>query len=112
MDTQRLILFFVFVFSTFMLVDAWQREQRPQAPQTQSAAKGAGQLNGKADGNVTPAPGAIPVPQAPATTAADLEAAESDQRLPARSEGGVELTRRRNGEGGGGAPQRERLQGW
>ena len=52
MDTQRLILFFVFTFSTFMLVDAWQRDQKPQAPVVQAAAK-----NGEANG--------IPVPQAP-----------------------------------------------
>jgi YidC/Oxa1 family membrane protein insertase len=87
MDTQRLILFFVFVFSTFMLVDAWQREQRPQAPQTQSAAKGAGQLNGKADGNVTPAPGAIPVPQAPATTAATPAAPQPSGNTPSAALG-------------------------
>jgi YidC/Oxa1 family membrane protein insertase len=29
MDSQRLILFFVFAFSVFMLLDAWQREQQP-----------------------------------------------------------------------------------
>ena len=52
MDTQRLILFFVFTFSTFMLVDAWQRDQKPQAPAVQAAAK-KGESNG------------IPVPQAP-----------------------------------------------
>ncbi len=52
MDTQRLILFFVFTFSTFMLVDAWQRDQKPQAPVVQAAAK-----KGEANG--------IPVPQAP-----------------------------------------------
>jgi YidC/Oxa1 family membrane protein insertase len=32
MDSQRLILFFVFSFSVFLLLDAWQREQRPAAP--------------------------------------------------------------------------------
>jgi YidC/Oxa1 family membrane protein insertase len=44
MDSQRLILFFVFSFSVFMLVDAWQREQQPQKPAasvTDKAAKGA-----------------------------------------------------------------------
>lgn len=29
MDSQRLILFFVFSFSVFLLLDAWQRDQRP-----------------------------------------------------------------------------------
>ena len=59
MDTQRLILFFVFVFSTFMLLEGWQRDQKQQAPVTQ----GAGKANGKADGKSEP--GAIPVPAAP-----------------------------------------------
>jgi YidC/Oxa1 family membrane protein insertase len=57
MDTQRLILFFVFVFSTFMLVEGWQRDQKQQAPVTQSAGKGASAGKGDASG--------IPVPAAP-----------------------------------------------
>jgi YidC/Oxa1 family membrane protein insertase len=32
MDSQRLILFFVFAFSVFLLLDAWQREQLPAQP--------------------------------------------------------------------------------
>jgi YidC/Oxa1 family membrane protein insertase len=32
MDSQRLILFFLFSFSVFLLLDAWQRDQRPEAP--------------------------------------------------------------------------------
>jgi len=32
MESQRLILFFVFSFSVFMLVDAWQRDQAPPQP--------------------------------------------------------------------------------
>ena len=32
MDSQRLILFFVFSFSVFLLLDAWQREQAPAQP--------------------------------------------------------------------------------
>ena len=35
MDSQRLILFFVFSFSVFLLLDAWQRDQLPAAPATQ-----------------------------------------------------------------------------
>ncbi len=31
MDSRRLILFFVFSFSVFLLVDAWQRDQQPAA---------------------------------------------------------------------------------
>ena len=44
MDSQRLILFFVFSFSVFLLLDAWQRDQQPpqaQAVQEDKAAKGA-----------------------------------------------------------------------
>jgi YidC/Oxa1 family membrane protein insertase len=46
MDSQRLILFFVFAFSVFMLLDAWQREQQPAKPAASvldkdKAAKGA-----------------------------------------------------------------------
>jgi YidC/Oxa1 family membrane protein insertase len=50
MESQRLILFFVFSFSVFLLVDAWQRDRQPQpapAPVEQ---------NGK------PAPSAVPTP--------------------------------------------------
>ncbi len=54
MDTQRLILFFVFTFSTFMLVDAWQRDQKPPAQATTPTAGKKGD------------PGGIPVPVAPA----------------------------------------------
>src|SRR5262245_50053743 len=32
MDTQRLILFFVFSFSLLMLWQAWQKESQPQPP--------------------------------------------------------------------------------
>jgi len=44
MDTQRLILFFVFTFSVFMLLDAWQRDQesaptRAPTPESASPAK-------------------------------------------------------------------------
>ncbi len=59
MDTQRLILFFVLVFSTFMLVEGWQRDQKLSQPSiSQPAGKGV------ADGKST---GGIPVPAAPAS---------------------------------------------
>jgi len=57
MDTQRLILFFVFVFSTFMLVEGWQRDQKQHSPTVQTGTGGA-----KADGKTA---GGIPVPAAP-----------------------------------------------
>ncbi len=39
MDSQRLILFFVFAFSVFMLLDGWQREQQPARPAASEAGK-------------------------------------------------------------------------
>lgn len=42
MDSQRLILFFVFTFSVFMLLDAWQRDRQPApvpAPQTERGSR-------------------------------------------------------------------------
>jgi YidC/Oxa1 family membrane protein insertase len=39
MDSQRLILFFVFSFSVFMLLDAWQRDQQPPVAASDKAAK-------------------------------------------------------------------------
>ena len=40
MDTQRLFLLIVFCLSVFLLVDAWQRENRPKpAPQTEHPVK-------------------------------------------------------------------------
>ena len=47
MDTQRLILFFVFSFSLLLLWDAWQKEQRPALQPASTAAK---------------APSAVPTP--------------------------------------------------
>src|SRR5712691_4896715 len=52
MDTQRLILFFVFSFSLLLLWDAWQKEHRPPAPVAH------------------PSPSAVPAPSASATPSA------------------------------------------
>jgi len=63
MDTRKLVLFFIFAFSILMLADAWTKAQRPPAP---VAAESAAPLtSGEAKG----APGAVPVPSAPAITA-------------------------------------------
>jgi len=51
MDTQRLILFFVFSFSLLLLWEAWQKELRPPAPSSPSAQ------------------GSVPMPSTPAGTA-------------------------------------------
>ncbi len=59
MDTQRLILFFVFVFSTFMLVEGWQRDQRAQAPSAQSTKKAGTEVGSSKEGGggaITKAP--------------------------------------------------------
>jgi len=64
MDSQRLILFFVFSFSVFLLFDGWQRDQHPQ----QSTAP-AGDKAGKGAPESSPVPTAgdkIAVPQATA----------------------------------------------
>ena len=61
MDTQRLILFFIFGFSLLMLWDAWEKEQRPKpAPQAQSAAATAVPTPA---GKLGPQPGAAPAAQ-------------------------------------------------
>jgi YidC/Oxa1 family membrane protein insertase len=60
MDTQRLILFFIFGFSLLMLWDAWEKEQRPKpAPQASASAPVAtptGQAAGKSAVPAAPAP--------------------------------------------------------
>jgi YidC/Oxa1 family membrane protein insertase len=77
MESQRLILFFVFAFSTFMLLEGWQRDQHPAAPAPAVSDKG---------GKATPA---VPssVPSAP--TAADktaLPQAAASQPAPRAAE--------------------------
>ena len=58
MDTQRLILFMLFTFSVFFLVDAWQKDAQP--PRTVPAASvPAG----------TPAAGPVPTPTQPLASA-------------------------------------------
>ena len=57
MDTQRLILFFIFGFSLLMLWDAWEKEHRPKpVPQAQCLVS-----RGRADaGRASPASAAAP----------------------------------------------------
>ena len=70
MDTQRLILFFVFSFSLLLLWEAWQRENRPHpvtsplqapasvpAPGKPAAAPGAASAPAPTAGSSVPAPG-------------------------------------------------------
>jgi len=56
MDSQRLILFFVFSISVFMLLDGWQREQAPAQPPAT-----VGDKSGKAGTPAAPA-AQIPLP--------------------------------------------------
>ncbi len=72
MDTQRLILFFVFSFSLLLIWTEWEKEQRPKPVQTAAGAQ--------QPGVVKAVPGAVPTPStaAPApvaTTAVPVAAA-------------------------------------
>ncbi len=65
MDTQRLILFFIFSFSALFLWEAWQREHRPPAPPTAATATTAQKAEAGAvpqapTANVPAAPGGAP----------------------------------------------------
>jgi YidC/Oxa1 family membrane protein insertase len=70
MESQRLILFFVFAFSLFLLFDAWQRDQQPVGTRTPAAA------TAQKDSGLPPAPSEklVPVPSVPAATGAPTAA--------------------------------------
>jgi YidC/Oxa1 family membrane protein insertase len=85
MDTQRLILLFIFGFSVLMLWEAWEREHRPKpsaAPIVQPAAPGAPQSkaapSASASGQVAPSGPAEPGETIRITT--DLVIADIDTR--------------------------------
>jgi YidC/Oxa1 family membrane protein insertase len=61
MESQRLILFFIFSFSLFMLFDAWQRDQSPPQQKPAATAPPAAQK----DASVPPIPSDKLVPPAP-----------------------------------------------
>jgi YidC/Oxa1 family membrane protein insertase len=66
MDTQRLVLFFVFGFSLLMLWDAWEKDQRPKAvPQVQAPSAVT-----VPSGNVGAEPGSTPAAAPASTTSA------------------------------------------
>ena len=59
MDSQRLILFFVFTMSVFLLFESWQRDQRPAqtaAVAAKSPAAIPGAAPGKVDASIPPTP--------------------------------------------------------
>ena len=62
MDTQRLILFFVFSFSLLMLWEAWQKENRPAAQAVSQSVTAV--VPSPAPPVSTPAGGTAPVPAA------------------------------------------------
>jgi YidC/Oxa1 family membrane protein insertase len=65
MESQRLLLLFVFMFSVFMLLDAWQRDQQPLAPPPQPDKAGKAEQAGKGAQAVP----ATPTPSEKATAA-------------------------------------------
>jgi YidC/Oxa1 family membrane protein insertase len=69
MDTQRLILLFIFGFSVLMLWEAWDREHRPKPPAVQ-APQPAVPTPAKAP-SVAPPPGQV-APSAPAEAAGEV----------------------------------------
>jgi YidC/Oxa1 family membrane protein insertase len=68
MDIQRLILFIVFSFSTFLLWGEWQKAHAPPVPPAQQAAPAAGTATGAAKDLPTPSAG-LPTGSAAATAA-------------------------------------------
>jgi len=62
MDTQRIILFIVFSFSSFLLWGEWQKAHAPQTPQMQQAAPGANQNPAPAKDLPVPTAGSAAVP--------------------------------------------------
>ena len=81
MDTQRLILLFIFGFSVLMLWEAWQREHQPKPPATHAEQPSAPKPPSAAP---TPSQGAIGAPASPAqkgesiVVTTDLVSAEID----------------------------------
>jgi YidC/Oxa1 family membrane protein insertase len=69
MDTQRLILFFIFSFSLLLLWDAWQKEQQPKPPAVSAAPAAPGVPTPAGPLAPTPAPESGAAPAAPAAAA-------------------------------------------
>ena len=73
MDTQRLILFFIFSFSLLLLWDAWQKDQRPKPAPVAAASTVPGKAARVPDAiaaparatQAAPAPAAVPAAAAP-----------------------------------------------
>lgn len=76
MDTQRLILLLVFLFSCMMLWDAWQRKDLPQPTTANQQAASVSAAGSVSDSAVPPAPTSSPgqLPVSPAAPGADVAA--------------------------------------
>jgi len=64
MDTQRLILLFVFGFSVLLLWEEWQKEHRPAAPAVLAPSTGVPKPSAKPLAPATPAPAPVQQPAA------------------------------------------------
>ncbi len=84
MDTQRLILFFVFSFSLLLLWDAWEKQKQPKPAAVASGAPAVPAGGAKPGAPPTAAPSGVPVPAKPAGTAAPAVPAAT--AAPARGE--------------------------
>jgi YidC/Oxa1 family membrane protein insertase len=62
MDTQRLILFFIFSFSLLLLWDAWEKERRPKPAPVPQAQQAPGVPTPAKPLAPTPAPAPVPAP--------------------------------------------------
>jgi YidC/Oxa1 family membrane protein insertase len=65
MDTQRLILFFVFSFSLLLLWEAWQKELRPVMPAAPTSTSSAPAPNAPTAGTAARGTGVVPAINAP-----------------------------------------------
>jgi YidC/Oxa1 family membrane protein insertase len=79
MDTQRLILLFIFGFSLLMLWESWERMHRPAPPAASAPAPAAPQAKPPvAAQNGAAAPGSAAVPAAPAAGKGELVSVTTD----------------------------------
>jgi len=81
MDTQRLILFFVFSFSLLMLWTEWEKDQRPKPAAVAASAQQPKEAKG--------VPGAVPTPATAAAPTAIPAAAPAPATAPAAAKGEI-----------------------
>ncbi|MEX2197661.1 MAG: membrane protein insertase YidC [Burkholderiales bacterium] len=88
MDTQRLILFFIFSFSLLLLWDAWQKEQQPKPPAVSAAPAAPGVPTPARPLAPTPAPvsGAGPAASAAAAVPGAAQAPAPSEKIQIRTD--------------------------